>query len=201
MAGAGHYGGHLSPLLRWWRNRRVAALIPAGSSILDIGCGDAALLKSMQGEGKTGVRYVGADRLSELVEDNRRVYPHQRFEQWDLEAQEPPEFGHLFDVVALVAVVEHLDQPGRTLAGLRDLLTPAGRIVVTCPRRGGETIYAAGVRLGLFSQEAHDEHTEVFPDRAFLQRVAGEAGLEMIDYRVFMFGFNQVAVFVRQGSE
>ena len=77
-------GGLLSPALERWRNRKVAAFIPDGSRVLDLGCGRAALLRTLLAKGKRAVQYVGVDRAAAVIEANRADFPDQTFLARDL---------------------------------------------------------------------------------------------------------------------
>ncbi len=188
--------GLLSPLLAWWRNREVARLVGAHARVLDVGCGEASLLRELCRQGRPPASYVGVDRRRECIEKNRAMFPQHQFVVCDLDGQDGPGLDGRFDVVTLVAVIEHLEAPERVLGWAAGLVSPGGRLLVTAPRRGREGFYALGVRLGLFSRLAHEEHREVFPDRAWLERLGAAAGLRLKRYRKFMFGCNQIAVFV-----
>ncbi len=189
--------GALSPWLERLRNRRVALRIRDGESVLDIGCGRAALLEALRQSGKTQVRYFGVDRIAECIEANRQRHPEQRFEVWDLERGAEATIGERFDAVTMVAIIEHLPCPQPVLVWAASLLKPQGRIILTAPHRGAEKIHAFGARLGLFSKEAAQEHVDELPDRAFFERIGGDCGLRLDRYERFLFGLNQLAVLAK----
>jgi len=173
----------------------VASLITEGSRLLDLGCGSAGLLRTLYAGGKRNVRYVGVDRLQQCIRANQERYPEQQFFVIDFNNQEWPSLGGRFDVITMIALIEHFESPAVLLRSARDLLAEGGHVILTTPRRGGEGIYSAGVRLGLFSREAHEEHAEAFPDKPFLDNAGRTARLRLADYRLFMFGFNQLAIY------
>jgi len=189
--------GLLSPLLARWRNGKVVRLISDRARVLDLGCGEAGVLRALYRCGKRAVTYVGVDRQPDCIRANRDRYPGHRFVAWDFDQQGRPPVQGPFEFITMIAVVEHLRAPDRLFQWIATLLGPEGRLIITTPHRGGEGIYSLGVHLGLFSKEAHEEHNEVFPDRDWLEELAGKAGLEMKVYRKFMFGYNQLAVFAR----
>jgi 2-polyprenyl-3-methyl-5-hydroxy-6-metoxy-1,4-benzoquinol methylase len=141
------------------------------------------------------LRYTGIDNQAECVDALSLEFPEHRFlmkdvERDDLRGLDPP-----FDVITLIAVVEHLVNPAATLSKLGGLLAPNGRIILTAPRHGAESLYSFGVALGLFSKEAHDDHKYGFPGREFFDEMSGQSGLSLDTYRPFLWGFNQLVVF------
>ena len=101
-----------------------------------------------------------------------------------------------FDLIVLLAVIEHVPDPVELLGRLRGLLGPEGRIVMTTPHRRAAWLHTLGAKIRLFSREASDEHETLF-DLAMMHSAAGRAGLAIDRYRRFLFGVNQLFVVVR----
>lgn len=177
-------GGLLSGFLE--RRRFAAALPHLRGRVLDVGCGAGHLSARYQGD------YVGVDRDASVIALARSLYPSRSFRT------AMPEAGP-FDTVAALAVIEHVPDPGALLAALRALLAPDGRIVITTPRPFSRIIHDTGARLGLFSQEAAEEH-EQFLGREEITRAAERAGLRVALYRRFLAGVNQLAVLLPNGA-
>ena len=101
---------------RWWRGLDALILesLPRGSRILDVGCGDGALV----------------DRLAEGGLDAVGVDPHAparpRFIQGRLEDLEPPQ---PFDAACAVMSLHHADLD-RVIPSIARLLRPGGRLYV-----------------------------------------------------------------------
>ena len=193
----GQMTGLLSPLLERARNRRAAALIRDGESVLDIGCGRASLLLTLYESGKRSVRYFGVDRLAECVEANQQDHPEHRFCEADLTQDADLDLGEQFDVITMIAVIEHLPNPEAVLQRLRKQLNTDGRLIITTPRRGAEKLHALGARIGFCSREACEEHVDVFPDQAFFLEKQDSCGLRLDHYERFLLGLNQLAVLSR----
>ncbi len=87
----------------------LAALIPPGTSILDVGCGDG-LLASRLLDAVPGVSISGIDVL---VREESAI-PVERFD-----GQTIPHPDHSFDLVLLVDVLHHTDDPALLLAEAR----------------------------------------------------------------------------------
>jgi SAM-dependent methyltransferase len=124
--------------------------------VLEIGCGDGALLGRLAAAGHEVTGVDRDDRALELaaamlsrhglraeLHPDLRFVKHQRFE-----------------AVVLAEVIEHLDDPAATLAEAAKLLTADGRLVLTTP-----------VRLFERALDPHHVH-EFWPDelRALLER-------------------------------
>lgn len=139
---------------RWLRARRIARVKPwilAGSALLDIGCGDGELIRSLSGHiGQA----MGIDPgLSQRVTGHGYELLPGRFpDDLPVDAR--------FDVITMLAVLEHLppdvqvhlaDQFGR-------LLNPSGRIIITVPSPRVDDILHALLRLRLIAGIKAHEH-------------------------------------------
>ena len=194
-APSGQITGLFSPFLEWYRNYKVSLCITTnGKSVLDIGCGRGAFLRALRSRG-CQLEYTGLDTLAECIEANRRTFPEGRFIVWDIESTDSLPVSGPFDYITLIAFLEHLKSPSEILGKLSKVLSPKGLILVTTPRRGMEAFYQAGARIGLFSREANEQHTDLFFDENSLREVGKSADLVLLEYRRFLFGVNQLATF------
>jgi 2-polyprenyl-3-methyl-5-hydroxy-6-metoxy-1,4-benzoquinol methylase len=116
---------------RWIVKRVDRDLELKGKRVLDFGCGRGDLLAHLFTEG------IAAQGLEFSQESARttsaRFQGEPLFQGIAAAPEELPDDS--FDVVLLVEVIEHLldDQIPQTLAEVRRLLAPGGRVVVTCP--------------------------------------------------------------------
>jgi 2-polyprenyl-3-methyl-5-hydroxy-6-metoxy-1,4-benzoquinol methylase len=156
--------------------------------ILDLGCGDASLLAWVS----PGQVYVGVDSRAPLVANLKRRFPEHRFYRRDLD-RDPLGLPRRFHTIVLLAVIEHLSDPGRVLSQLPASLHPGGRVLMTTPSPIGDRIHQVGARAGLFSREASQEHKIIFT-RSVLRDYLWQNGLELNLYRPFLFGGNQLFV-------
>jgi SAM-dependent methyltransferase len=101
---------------RWWRGLDALILeaLPRGSRIVDVGCGDGALVERLA-EG--GLDAVGVDP---------RAPDRPRLIQRSLEELEPPE---PFDAACAVMSLHHADL-ARVIPTIARLLRPGGRLYV-----------------------------------------------------------------------
>ena len=96
-----------------WRHRVAASMIPAGSSILDIGCGDGILIRILQ---EKGCRCLGIELdQGKLTEGEKKGLPVVIM---DLDSETP---AGQFDYVCALEVLEHLHDPVRVLKALREV--------------------------------------------------------------------------------
>ncbi|HKB79420.1 MAG TPA: class I SAM-dependent methyltransferase [Thermoanaerobaculia bacterium] len=175
----------LDRLLRDWRIRAARAWIPANARILDIGCGDGALLRAFAGRSAsvTGIDPAadGAISGARLI---RASFPK------DLPAGIGP-----FDAITLLAMLEHVpesEQP-EALAACAALLDPRGVVIVTLPSPWVDPILDALRALRLIDGMALEEHYGFDPRKA--PRLFAAGGFECVARRRFQLGFNNLFVF------
>jgi len=186
--------GLLSGYLENTRIEQVVKLIDNKATILDVGCGRAALLTKLNKTGKQ-VRYTGLDILDDQLAINRDLHQGQQFIKFNIVKDPITSLPAVkYDTITMIAVIEHFDQPEQILNKVMLFLKPHGKIILTTPRRGSESIYAIGAKAGLFSREALEEHRNKFLDYADMVRLSAKTGLNMSLYKKFLFGFNQLIV-------
>jgi SAM-dependent methyltransferase len=116
--------------------------IPAGSVVLDAGCGSGRIFRY---ELQAGCRVVGVDIGLEL-RDNPNVDERVRGDVHRL-----PFAGASFDAVLASHVMEHLPQPERALAEVARVLRPGGRFLLLTPNR----FHYVPLLAGLLPQRLH----------------------------------------------
>lgn len=179
------------PLLtNYLRCRRYAIVEPfLRGEVLDIGCGNAATALPLE----SVRRYVGIDYHPALVARQRRNLPQHEFHVCDVDREPLPVNGQRFDTVLMVAVIEHLADPGRLLEQVAGHLRPGGRLVITTPTPWGERLHRLGARVGLFHPHAAAEHKHAY-DRRQLEALLTACGFSVVIYRPFELGGNQLVV-------
>jgi|ETNmetMinimDraft_15_1059895.scaffolds.fasta_scaffold56194_2 SAM-dependent methyltransferase len=85
-----------------------------------------------------------------------------------------------FDVVSALAVLEHLKTPLDAVLQAYEVLKPGGFFVATCPVPTWDHI---SQKLGLLKDDQHEKEM----DKGLLTSVVSDAGLELIEYRKFMW--------------
>ena len=131
-------------------HRLVLAAVPDGARVLDVGCSTGYLASELT---RRGCRVVGVEADPEAAGQAR--------ERCELvivgDIEEPAVLAELpreMDAVLLADVLEHLRDPWRVLAALRDMLAPDGRAVVSLPNIGHWTARRALAR-GRFPYAEH----------------------------------------------
>jgi 2-polyprenyl-3-methyl-5-hydroxy-6-metoxy-1,4-benzoquinol methylase len=173
-------GGRLSP---WLRQRRLDAARSylSGGRVLDIGCGSGLLAQWCATENYLGIEPDEASLLAA-----RAAFPRHRF-QPDLPG------GGEWDVIVLLAVIEHLPEPHFVLRQLRSLASPKACLVITTPNPWFSWAYRFGAHLGLFSRVADEEHEELL-DKNDVEHICEVAGWRLQVSRRFLGGGNQLFV-------
>jgi len=178
--------GLLSPFLRRRRLAAVGPFVKTGK-VLDFGCGVGELVRDVAPE-----RYLGVDLDAESIKAARELHPGHAFQTLQEFESSPP--SREFDVISALALIEHLPDPGAWLASMAVRLKPEGLLVITTPHPSMRWVHDFGAKLGIFSREAADEHEDML-DRSALLSLAKVSGLGLSEYRRFLFGCNQLAVF------
>jgi GT2 family glycosyltransferase/2-polyprenyl-3-methyl-5-hydroxy-6-metoxy-1,4-benzoquinol methylase/glycosyltransferase involved in cell wall biosynthesis len=109
----------------------IAGIIPAGSSVLDLGTGSGALGRHLSGQHACVVDGV---TLNEAEAELARPH-YRRIEVADLERAPLAELfrGEAYDCIVCADVLEHLKQPERVLRACRELLSPGGKVLISVP--------------------------------------------------------------------
>jgi cyclopropane fatty-acyl-phospholipid synthase-like methyltransferase len=152
---------------------------------LDVGCGSGALAELVDAD-----RYLGIEIDEVSLHQARLRFPAHRF------VSGLPESTEKFDTIISLAVIEHVSDPAEFLRTLTVHLvdSDSAGIVVTTPHPAVDWVHDVGAAIGLFSKHASEEHEDLL-DRAKLEITGKQAGLELLIYKRFLFGANQVAVY------
>ncbi len=180
--------GLLEPLLAQLRTRRANQLIPAelrSGRILDIGCGSFPyFLAHTAFEEKFAV-----DQLQMPPETAQQ----NRIDFFSLNLNEEPRLPFesvYFDVVTLLAVVEHLDPDSMAVLFQEAcrVLKPGGLVVLTTPSAWSDGLLKFMARAGLVSAEEIHEHAFAYT-LPLLGWHFGQAGFQMSKVRFGYFEF------------
>jgi 2-polyprenyl-3-methyl-5-hydroxy-6-metoxy-1,4-benzoquinol methylase len=166
-------------------NKRInAAKFFLRGKILDFGCGSGSLTKFVSYKD-----YFGYDIDEESIVFARMQYPKFHF-------QTSPNIPiSTFDTVVCLAVIEHLASPKELLITLASYLKPSfeSRIIITTPNPSFEIIHHIGAKFGIFSRQADEEH-QSFLDKKRIFALANETNLDIVKYKKFLYGANQLVV-------
>lgn len=123
-AKTGAHSSRSSSIIYWLNNHTS---IPKNGFLLDIGCGNGSFLREFQ---RIFPRWkmIGAeldDRNRQLVESIPGVLT--------LHTGPLTELNQTFDLIVMVHALEHIPNPIEFVSGLKDLLTPSGKLLVEVP--------------------------------------------------------------------
>jgi len=148
---------HWDAVARRWQRRRGLGgayhrrlervyrfLVPAGSRVLELGCGQGDLLASL-----APAHGVGVDFSAEMVSQARQRHPGLHFLEADAEAVEQVLAGERFDAIILSDLVNDAWDVQRLFAQVRRLAAPQTRVVLNLYSRFWELPLALAQRLGL----------------------------------------------------
>jgi ubiquinone/menaquinone biosynthesis C-methylase UbiE len=178
----------LEPLLRNLRIRQVLPYIlkHPNCRLLDIGCGwDARFLKSVEPyiAAGTGIDFKAPLLTGGKIRTERRVLTDSL-----------PYDDASFDVVTMLAVLEHLEKPEALLREIRRVLNPDGVLVLTVPSKAAKPVLEfLSFRLGLVNRDEILDH-KAYHDRKSLETLFEASGLQMKKYRNFQLGMNNFCV-------
>jgi len=110
--------------------------LPAGSHIIDLGCGSGIFTQLLK---EAGYRVTGLDISSKLIELGRETYPGLELIVGDAEAL-PFEDG-TFDGVLLSGLVHHFPDPRLLAAETFRILKPGGKFMAFDPNRINPFMY------------------------------------------------------------
>lgn len=159
---------------------RALARVPAGASLLDVGCGPGAFAAFALDR---GLRVTGIDADRRAVATAAEAVPGADFRVGDAHQLDLPDDS--FDVVACVQVLAHVTNPLKVLREAARVAVPGGRVVATVWGREAECdVRAFGESLAEFLPPRDARRTPggppplTEPDR--FRKIAAMAGLNVV---------------------
>jgi 2-polyprenyl-3-methyl-5-hydroxy-6-metoxy-1,4-benzoquinol methylase len=184
----------LEPILRRMRLAKVLPTIRRypECDMLDIGCGWENLpLRSVEPYIRSG---VGIDFKVEETHSSKLQTRRMVLDQ------SLPAGDSNFDVVTMLAVLEHLAYPEEMLREILRVLRPAGAMVITVPSRASKPVLEfLAYRLHIVSEPEIRDH-ERYYNREDLLEPATATGFSLRKHQYFRLGMNNFAVFARKGA-
>lgn len=171
---------------------RIARVLPyvkrvPGCRLLDVGCGwEARLLRELEPYVTAGwgidfkAPAIATDKLHTI---SARLDDRLPFEN------------ESFDVVTMLAVLEHLDKPLAILREIARLLRPDGRLLLTVPSRYAKPVLEfLAFRLRIVNPDEIRDHKTYFNRDDLFRLVDQCEGLAVERHRYFQCGMNNYLV-------
>ena len=111
----------------------VIALIPDGSTVLDIACGPGLLCRKIR-QRLPETHVTGVDFSHYMIEHNRQRDQELGIDYRHLDIRTAlPDLPTHYDVVTMCEILEHLEEPEKVVSQAIDRLKTGGRFILTCP--------------------------------------------------------------------
>lgn len=180
----------LEPLLRWLRLRRVIAEIPAGSIVLDVGCGrSAAFLRAIEPRIRCG---YGVDfKVAEFqTEKLKTVQVHL--------GEKLPFDDASFDTVTMLAVLEHIEHEQAILKEIHRVLKPGGKLVLTVPSVWAQPVLEfLSYRLKIVDEAEIRDHKRYYDRSKLKQALVQVAEFGRFRHQYFQMWMNNFCTVIK----
>ncbi|HPK53250.1 MAG TPA: class I SAM-dependent methyltransferase [Smithellaceae bacterium] len=178
----------LEPVLRKLRIRRVLPTLRRypDCCLLDVGCGRNHLL--LDSVAPFVARGVGIDyKVPEMEFGKIKTIRLMLADVLPFPAES-------FDVVTMLAVLEHLAAPVVLLKEIQRILKKEGRLVLTVPGKAARPVLEfLAYRLKIISAGEIREHKKYY-DRAELEELFSQCGMVIERHEYFQFGMNNFCI-------
>ncbi|MDJ0717915.1 MAG: class I SAM-dependent methyltransferase [Prochloraceae cyanobacterium] len=181
----------LEPILRWMRLKQVISNIPQNSIILDIGCGTSAtFLKTISPKIKQG---FGVDFKVENA-----TYSNIKTIQLRLDGRLPfPEDS--FDVVTMLAVLEHIENEEKILKEIERILVSGGKLIITVPSTKAQPILEfLAYKLKIISEAEIKDHKRYYNRSKLKKLLIEKSGFEEFSHQYFQLWMNNFCTVVKR---
>lgn len=155
--------------------------------MLDIGCGwEAKLLIQFEPYIRSG---VGVDFKAPNIKT-------EKLETHSIQLSDALPFESCsFDVVTMLAVLEHLDEPIKILREVERVLRPGGRLLLTVPSWYAKPVLELlAFRLGVINKDEIADHKTYYNKKNLLDLVSQLSNMETERHEYFQIFFNNFMV-------
>lgn len=173
--------------IQLWRLQLAKGWVPSGSRVLDIGCHQGEFLKML------GQKISASVGIDPLYCGDVTSYGHQFLSQ-EFHEHLPFEDAS-FDVVVLLATIEHMQQKAAIAREAKRLLRKGGLVIITIPSLFVDRILSFLLLIGIVDGMSLGEHHGFSPDD--LPTIFTSNGFGLKRKQKFQFGLNNLYVFER----
>lgn len=181
----------LDRYLRDWRIRVTKPYIRPNNRVLDIGCFDGHLFKSLKS--KSLKHSIGLDSLlKDKIEGDYYTLIPEDFPQGIGVHKD-------FDCITMLAVLEHIppEQQLKLSSQFYNILNPSGRIIITVPSAFVDYILIVLTKLKLIDGMSLEEHYGFDIKEVFT--LFEKEKFQLIKHKKFQLGLNNLFVFEKIG--
>lgn len=185
----------LEPILRKMRINRILPIVKHYSqcNLLDVGCGwEARLLLNIEDHIAKGVGIdfkapdICRDKISTISAEISKTLPFE---------------SNSFNVVTLLAVLEHLSYPEDILGEINRVLKPGGVLVGTVPSKIAQPVLEfLSYRLGIINPKEISDH-KCYYDKDSVTAILQRSGFISIGHKYFQLGMNNFFVAYAPGMQ
>lgn len=146
----------LEPLARYFRLKRIKPFLKPFTKCLDVGCGvNGKLVKEFSPNVE---KIFGLDKkVNEFVERNMVVKKH------NFNKEPMPFTDNFFDIITMLAVLEHVDRREYVLTEIYRILKPEGVLLLTVPTWTAKPILEfLAFKIGVINAEEVTDHKTYF---------------------------------------
>lgn len=174
-------------VFRKLRERHLFNLIKNDSIVCDLGCGSGKFLMSVENKIAKG---IGVDRKVKTQTNGKVI-----FIKGDLnKVLDLP--SNSFDVVTILAVLEHLDNPNLLVKEAYRILKKDGKLIMTTPSKRSKPILEfLAFKLGVIERGHIEEHKNYFTKQKLTELLSGFRGVKV---KPFEFGMNNLSIGVKK---
>ncbi len=151
----------------------IRQFCPGGGRLLEIGCAFGFFLEEAS---NFGYDVYGAELASDAANKAAAILGHQRVRQGDFQSldYEPGSF----DLIVMLDVIEHFNQPRDVLTKIYSLLAPGGYVFLVTPNTASFSRYVMGGRWMHYKLE----HSVYF-DKRSLRYLSDHIGFRRLEFR------------------
>lgn len=176
----------IDAIIRYFRTKQAKKFIGDKKSLCDIGCGlNPVLLKdlSLALQKRVGIDYLIPNTSNKNFE----------LRQANLEITPLPIHDAEFDIITMLAVLEHLNNPSNVIAECYRGLQSGGKLVITTPTPASKPILETLARLHIISYEGVFDHKHYY-QKAEIFALLKQANFSDIKIWHIALGLNTVAI-------